>query len=162
MTPQVKKIMTNVAIGSLVLAAVIGGYFMFFKKTDTAPTPAVASAPTLGVEQAVAISSNISRTKEELSELKKAVAASVEVFSSHEFRSLQDFSQQVSEEPIGRDNPFMATGWKVKMAAEEAASKKTASAGSSSTVSSPSITAAPSVVSTATVTSVDTSLTTGI
>lgn len=159
MTPQVKKLMTNIATGALILGAVVAGYFVFFKKADI--TPAVVATPTIGVAQAVAVSSNISRTKSELSELKKAVAASVEVFSSHEFRSLQDFSQQVPEEPIGRDNPFMATSWKIKIVAEEAAaSKKTASTGGS-TVSAPSIPAvAPSAP--AAVTTGGASVTTGI
>ncbi len=158
MTPQVKKIMTNIAIGALILGVVIAGYFVFFKKTDT--TTVAVTAPTIGIEQAVAVSTNISRTKSELNELKKAVATSVEVFSSREFRSLQDFSQQVPEEPIGRDNPFMATSWKVKMIAEEAAiSKKTASTGAG-VVSIPSVVVTPSVTSTVSETTA--SVTTGI
>lgn len=159
MTPQVKKLMINIATGALVLGAVVVGYFVFIKPADT--TTPTATVPTVGVEQAVAVSSNISRTKSELSDLKKAVAASIEVFSSHEFRSLQDFSQQVPEEPIGRDNPFMTTGWKTKMVADEAAAgKKTASTGGS-TVSAPSTpVVAPSAIPPVTVGGA--SVTTGI
>ena len=119
----------NVATGALVLGVIVGGYFAFVsKKTDTAAPDAVVS--TQGIAQTIAISTNISRTKTELSELKKAVAASVEVFTSPEFRSLRDFSVQVPEEPIGRDNPFIPTDWKLKIKAQEAAASKKASGGS--------------------------------
>lgn len=134
MTPQVKKMVMNIATGVLIFGAIGVGYTVFFKeKTDTA-TPETP-APVLGVAQTVAVSSDIARTKAELSELKKTVAASINVFSSREFRSLEDFTLQVPEEPIGRDNPFMSTDWKLKIKAEEAAaaSKKTAS-GSGSVV----------------------------
>ena len=159
MTPQAKKLVMNIGTGALVLGTVVGGYFVFFNKTDTTTT--AVSKPSVSVEQAIVVSSNISRTKTELSDLRKAVAASVEVFSSHEFRSLQDFSQQVPEEPIGRDNPFMATGWKIKMVADEAAAgKKTASTGGGSSASTPGVVVVPSTMSP--LTAGNASVTTGI
>lgn len=134
MTPPVKTLIMNIVTGVLVLGALAIGYFVFIKKKTETVAPE-AAAPALGVAQTVAVSSEISRTKTELSELKKSVAASVEVFSSREFRSLQDFSIQVPEEPIGRENPFVPTDWKLKMKAlEAAASKKGTSSGSSAPV----------------------------
>lgn len=132
MTPQVKTLVMNIATGALILGILVIGYFVFVnKKTDTA-TPE-ATTPAMGVAQTVAVSSDIARTKTELSELRKTVADSVKVFSSPEFRSLQDFSVQVPEEPIGRDNPFIPTDWKIKeKALEAAASKKGTSSGGSS------------------------------
>ncbi|OHA84421.1 MAG: hypothetical protein A2937_01655 [Candidatus Yonathbacteria bacterium RIFCSPLOWO2_01_FULL_47_33b] len=139
MTPQTKKMMMNVATGALVLGVIAGGYFAFVgKKMDTTTSGATVSTP--GIAQTIAISTDISRTKTELSELKKAVAASVEVFTSTEFRSLQDFTVQVYEEPVGRDNPFMITDWKTKMKDEEAAASRRSSSGASSvTPSTPEV-----------------------
>lgn len=130
MTPSVKKLTMNIATGVLVLGAVTLGYFFFIKnKTETVAPE--AAAPALGIAQTVAISSNISRTKTELGNLKKTVDSSVKVFTSVEFKSLQDFSVQVPEEPIGRDNPFTLTDWKIKMNADEAASTKISGSGGS-------------------------------
>lgn len=157
MTPQVKTLMTNIATGAFILGVLVAGYFMFVKKTDT--TTPEAAVTVSGVAQAVSVSSNITRTKTELSELKKAVVSSVEVFSSSEFRNLKDFAQQIPEEPQGRDNPFMATDWKIKMLASEAAANKKSTSGSTvSTVSAAP--AAPSVPVSAPVSEGDT--TTGI
>lgn len=130
MTPSVKKLTMNIATGVLVLGAVTLGYFFFIKNKTVTVAPE-AAAPALGIAQTVAISSNISRTKTELGNLKKTVDSSVKVFTSVEFRSLQDFSMQVPEEPIGRDNPFTLTDWKIKMNADEAASTKISGGGGS-------------------------------
>lgn len=120
----------NIITGALVLGAVAVGYFVFVqKKAETTVAPEVVT-PSVGIAQTVAVSGEITRTKKELSDLKKAVAASVDVFSSPEFRSLQDFSLQIPEEPIGRENPFVPTDWKTQMvAAEAAAGKKAAGSG---------------------------------
>lgn len=143
----------NIATGVFVIAVIATGYFVFFKK-ETAPiAPTTGASTALGVAQTIAVSTDIARTKTELSELKKTVTDSIEVFSSREFRSLQDFTVGVPEEPIGRPNPFVPTDWKIKIkAAEAAASKKSGSTGGSS---------APAPVETSVKPTVDSSIVSG-
>ncbi|MHB1118300.1 MAG: hypothetical protein ACYCZ7_02140 [Minisyncoccota bacterium] len=135
MTPPTKTLMMNIATGLLVLGVITLAYFMLIKKSPrtTSTTNPGTSALALEVAQTIAVSGDISRTKIELSELKKAVASSIEVFNSREFKSLEDFSVEVSEEPIGRDNPFVPTDWKLKIKTQETAGKKTSSGGGSVT-----------------------------
>ena len=100
---------------------------MFFRSD-----PALEGASSAeDVVRTVVVAEEVSRTIRDLQTLKTSVAESVALFGTPAFKDLEDFSQVVSEEPIGRSNPFTPTEWKIKKEAENEAIKKASKGGSS-------------------------------
>lgn len=126
-SPQTKKTLTNVAIGAAVLGAAFGAYWMFFRGDSSLEGASSAE----DVVQTVVVAEEVARTIRDLQTLKTSVAESVALFGTPAFKDLEDFSQVVPEEPIGRSNPFTPTDWKIKKEAENEAIKKAAQGGSS-------------------------------
>lgn len=109
---QTKKILIDVVTGIIVVAVLYFGYNTFFKK-DTV-SQSIAASPAEAADQVVLVGSQIANTARSLKELRSSVEKTSAVFSMPAFASLQDFSVEVSPEPIGRANPFVPTDWKLR------------------------------------------------
>lgn len=118
-----KTLITNIVTGVIVIGILVVGYFVFVNNS----TPAVNGNSPQKTVTTTDIGSSVSRGVSELSDLNRAVASGAGVFSTPLFRGLEDFSTVVPEEPVGRENPFIATPWKIKIKAlEDTAGKKSA------------------------------------
>lgn len=130
---QIKKIIIN-GLAILVIAGVIiTGYFAF----TNGSTPDTILEVSVGrvAEETRFIGTEIDKTVKDLEGLDSALDSSVAIFSLPAFRSLQDFSVSIPEEPVGRDNPFVPTLWKAQMKVLEESNQK--SSVSSGSISSP-------------------------
>lgn len=106
---QIKTLLVNIAIIAVVVGVAVAGYFVF-KGYETgvdlgSQDTTAQSTATMGAE--------ITRTVETLRELSTSVKFSAMIFSRPVFQSLTNFSVGVSPEPIGRENPFTPTLWKL-------------------------------------------------
>lgn len=104
----------NIGTGIVVVGVIVVGYWMF-ARNQSAVTPkgeGIAKA----TEQTIVAGTDLARTIKELSDLNSAVLSSVGIFNTPSFRELKDFSVEVPAEPLGRDNPFVPTEWKTKLA----------------------------------------------
>lgn len=117
-SPKTKKILKNIAPIAVVFGLFMVGYFIFFKKDS--PTPEEASLNE-EVIQTVIVGAEVTRTIFELQNLKSSAVESVALFGNPAFKTLEDFSQIISEEPIGRGNPFAPTDWKIQQEAKKKA-----------------------------------------
>ncbi len=135
--------MINIATGVVVLGVIGAGYWFVIGKGDPVKESELAS----GSQLASSVASDVTRTISELKILKQAVASSTEFFIKPAYTDLKDFTGKVSEEPIGRDDPFTMTPWKQKLIDEEEAAKKKASSSSkiSSSVAPQSSVATPPI-----------------
>lgn len=126
-SPQTKKTLINIAIAIAALGVAFGAYWMFFRGDSS-----LEDAPSAeDLVQTVVVAEEVARTMRELQTLKTSVAESVALFGTPAFKNLEDFSQVVSEEPVGRANPFTPTEWKIKKEAENEAIKKASKDGAS-------------------------------
>ena len=103
----------NIGTGIVILGIIFAGYWFFIKKQGGAISDAGTVAKV--AEQTIVEGTNLARTIKELNDLNKAVLSSIGIFNTQAFRDLQDFSIQVPEEPVGRNNPFVPTIWKAKL-----------------------------------------------
>lgn len=110
---QIKKIIINVLAVAVVAGVIITGYSAFTKRSTLDITPEVSVGQV--AEETRFIGAEIDKTVKDLNGLDRALESSVAIFDLPAFRSLQDFSVSVSEEPVGRDNPFVPTLWKAQM-----------------------------------------------
>lgn len=127
----------NIGTAVVVLGVIGAGYWFFVRKEAPAPEAGVIVGALSNAASVAEAGAEITSTLKELEGLKRAVASSTAFFSEPAFRNLNDISVAVSPEPVGRDNPFELTGWKIKeKALEQAASKAGASRGSTQGVQS--------------------------
>jgi len=100
MMNYIKRFQNVIIIGLVVVAAFIA-YSIFFKPDTSNPLSAeVTSSSQTAVEQELIGL---------LLEL-RSITLNTAIFNDERFRALQDFSQQIVAEPIGRDNPFAPLG----------------------------------------------------
>lgn len=133
---QIKKIIVNGLAILVIVGVVVTGYRSFTgSKTENITTPEVSVVGQVADETRL-IGAEIDRTVRELRGLGSALESSVAIFDLPAFTNLQDFSVSISEEPVGRDNPFVPTTWKARMKALEG-SKQKSSASPRSTSSAP-------------------------
>ncbi len=99
MTPKLKKI---IIIGILIAVAFIV-YAIFFK-ADPTKDPLLNTGA--GSPEAQAIGSQISQALLRIEQIKLDKS----IFTSEIYKTLVDRSQPISEEPIGRSNPFAPLG----------------------------------------------------
>lgn len=92
---MIAKYQNWILIGAVILIA-FGIYSYFFTGTDEAP---------LTTETVSAASSEDQDLIVLLLEL-RSIALNEEIFANPAFQSLQDFSQELVPEPVGRPNPF--------------------------------------------------------
>ncbi len=120
---KTKALIKNIVMSAVLIGVLIIAYIVFKKDTEvntlSGGAVAVDSVFTPDVVEA-----RVTRTVTELNELKSAIASMIAIFSTPVFRSLEDFSVSIPEEPVGRENPFVITEWKIKTKAlEDAASR---------------------------------------
>lgn len=108
---QIKKILIDLITASVVVAVLVIGYYVFFKKNTVSQV--VVGSSTEVADQVVLVGSQIANTARSLRDLRSSVEKTSAVLSTPAFTSLQDFSVEVSPEPIGRANPFLPTDWKI-------------------------------------------------
>lgn len=89
-----------IIIGTIVAVAFIG-YSMFLKPDTDNPLTAQAVDPSQ-----TAVEQELIGLLLELRSIKLDTA----LFSDERFRALKDFSQEIVQEPIGRENPFAPLG----------------------------------------------------
>ncbi len=71
----------------------------------------------------VTIGIEVARTVKELEDLTGAVSSATLFFRMPEFERLKNFSVEIYSEPIGRENPFVPTSWRLKLEASEKEAK---------------------------------------
>lgn len=121
---QIKKIIVNGLAILVIVGVVVTGYSSFTGgKTENITTPEVSAVGQVADETRL-IGAEIDRTVRELRGLDSALESSVAIFDLPAFMNLQDFSVSISEEPVGRDNPFIPTLWKTQMKALEGSEQK--------------------------------------
>lgn len=103
----------NIGTGIVAVGVLVVGYWMFVKNQNT--TSPRGEETTKATEQTIVAGTDLARTIKELSDLNSAVLSSVGIFRTQSFRELKDFSVEIPEEPLGRDNPFVPTEWKTKL-----------------------------------------------
>lgn len=86
-------------LGLLLLGVVFGGYYLFGRPATLPGIEATSNVAGLGDEELLT----------ELSKL-KSLELDDSIFSDPVFRSLTDFSQPITPEPVGRENPFLPIG----------------------------------------------------
>ncbi len=104
MTPKLKKIILTV----VVLIALFIIYAVFIKP-DPVNEPLVSGRPaagTVGQEDAQTLGNQISQALLRIEQIKLDKS----IFNNDIYRSLQDRSQPITDEPIGRPNPFAPLG----------------------------------------------------
>ncbi|MGB2580344.1 MAG: hypothetical protein WBC83_01485 [Minisyncoccia bacterium] len=136
---QIKKIIINGLAVLVILGVVVTGYRSFTGGSTEDIATYDISIVSQVAEETRLIGAEIARTVGELRGLDSALESSVSIFDLPAFRSLQDFSVTISEEPVGRDNPFVPTLWKAQMKALEGIEQKS-SASSGSAQSTPAST----------------------
>lgn len=103
----------NIGTGIVVVGVLVVGYWMFTRNQSVVSPGGEVTAK--ATEQTIVEGTDLARTIKELSDLNSAVLSSVGIFSTQSFRELKDFSVEIPEEPLGRDNPFVPTEWKTKL-----------------------------------------------
>lgn len=96
--PTISK--NKVLLIALVIVAVVG--FYFFTRGEEAPlttTVVGGGSGTIGQELII-----------ELNRLKALRSIKRDIFLDNAFISLEDFTQEVVAQPVGRDNPFAPIG----------------------------------------------------
>lgn len=121
---QIKKIIINGLAILVIVGVVVTGYRSFTRGNTGSITPSDPSAVGQVAEETRLIGAEIDRTVSELRGLGSALESSVAIFDLPAFTNLQDFSASISEEPVGRDNPFVPTLWKARMKALEGLEQK--------------------------------------
>lgn len=112
---QIKKIIVNGLAVLVIVGVVVTGYRSFTGgKTEDTTTPDMSVVGQVAEETRL-IGAEIDRTVSELRGLDNALESSVAIFDLPAFTNLQDFSVPISGEPVGRDNPFVPTLWKLQM-----------------------------------------------
>ncbi len=97
-----KQYQQVITIGLVVIAGFVA-YSVFFKPTnENALTAQTVDPSKTAVEQELIAL---------LIEL-RSIKLDTAVFGDERFKALQDFSQQIVQEPIGRENPFAPLGQK--------------------------------------------------
>lgn len=111
---KTKKILIDIITGAVVIGVIVVGYFAF-KSNQPVISDGIIGGPSAGIaDQVVVVGAQVAGTVRDLSDLRQAVEQSVTVFNLPAFSSLQDFSAQVTPEPVGRPNPFLPTDWKLR------------------------------------------------
>lgn len=121
---QIKKIIINGLAILVIVGVVVTGYQSFTGGNTENIAPSDTSAVGQVAEETRLIGAEIDRTVSELRGLGSALESSVAIFDLPAFTNLQDFSVSISEEPVGRDNPFVPTLWKARMKALEGLEQK--------------------------------------
>lgn len=129
---QTKTVLVNIVTGVVVVGLLAVGYFVFVKK-ETLDIGQVA-ATSLIADETATIGTEINGTVRDLKNLELAVASSTIIFELPEFKNLEDFSVSIPPESVGRENPFVPTGWKLKLKALEETMVKTTDSAPPSTV----------------------------
>ncbi len=121
---KTKILVKNIATIAVLIGVLIVAYVMFVNKKDV-PLDAlsVGAVPAETVATPDVVGARVIRSVRELNDLKSAIASTAAIFSSAVFKGLEDFSIVVPAEPVGRENPFVATEWKLKMKAFEEQAK---------------------------------------
>ena len=114
---QTKTIIVNILTALVVIVFVVVAYFVFIRKEVPIISSVVSSVQTVAqvAEETALIGSEIDTTVSDLGDLAAAVESSNVIFELPAFKNLKDFSIVVSEEPVGRTNPFVPTVWKINM-----------------------------------------------
>lgn len=103
MTPKLKKIILIVTI--IGIAFVV--YALFIKKDPTSPDLVSNGTPDIqGSAEAQVLGNQIAQALLKIEKIKLDKS----IFESDIYKSLQDRSQPIIEEPIGRSNPFAPLG----------------------------------------------------
>ncbi|MDD5152744.1 MAG: hypothetical protein PHS95_01950 [Candidatus Pacebacteria bacterium] len=111
-----KKLIQKIGIGVGILAVLVLVYYLFFKK-DTVPV--VQSTANVVSGSTMVDNNQASNTLIQLTQLKQAIDGESNVLGTPAFKSLINFSVDVSPEPYGgRENPFAETPAKIKRDAE--------------------------------------------
>lgn len=112
---QKKSPMVSIITGVVVIGAAAALYYIFTNKGQ--PQSPVVEATSVGniASETVLMGADIESTVKDLDNLKRAVESATIIFGTPAFQSLQDFSVVVPGQPIGRQNPFVLTSWKLKI-----------------------------------------------
>lgn len=116
---QTKSLVVNILTGVVILGLIYAGYSVFKGKSGTSTT-GTASVVERASETAQ-IGKEIEVTVRDLSDLSRAVASSTAIFQTTGFQNLVNFSSPISNEGVGRANPFTLTDWKLKLNALQSA-----------------------------------------
>ncbi len=119
MNPQKTKILVKNIVTSIIVVGLLVIIYFVLKKDTPTDTPIVNGASTDTVTNANVIDIRVARSVKELSDLKSAVVNTAALFSTAAFRGLEDFSVVIPTEPVGRENPFIKTEWKIRIEALE-------------------------------------------
>lgn len=103
----------NIEIGVIVLAVLATGYWVFVGKQGAVFNR--DGATTNITEHTIAEGFDLVHTIKILHDLNNTILASAGIFKTPAFRELRDFSVEIPKEPIGHDNPFAETEWKIKL-----------------------------------------------
>ncbi len=104
MTPKLKKI-----IIAIIILAILFVVYAVFIKADPVNKELIkgkSTSKTLGQEDAQALGNQIAQALLRIEQ----ISLDKSIFTDAIYRSLQDRSKPISEEPIGRPNPFAPLG----------------------------------------------------
>lgn len=133
MTPKLKKIILTI----IILAILFVVYAVFFKKDPTAEALLNTGA---GSPEAQAIGSQISQALLRIEQIKLDKS----IFNNVLYKALVDRSEPISDEPIGRSNPFAPIGdISVSSTVRSAVATSTTATTTKSQTTNPPVTTSP-------------------